>query len=143
MRNETEFLSIFLMQASGCMRAHSHPKPPVCSFCVPEPQSPRYMSYTCLYRGSEIGIDCIECENPSERNYMLAAFLSGVTVKLPAACDLGIALGDDAFVRMTGEGCTYIAMCRKNIVLQLMCNTSDSVDLLPLATELDRQLHDN
>lgn len=108
-----------------------------------EPQSPRYMSYTCLYRGSEIGIDCIECENPSERNYMLAAFLSGVTVKLPAACDLGIALGDDAFVRMTGEGCTYIAMCRKNIVLQLMCNTSDSVDLLPLATELDRQLHDN
>lgn len=105
-----------------------------------EQHSLRSNSYTCSYLGSEIGIDCIECETPTERNYMLAAFLSGVTVKLPAACDLGIALGEHAFVRMVDKNCIYVVMCRNNIVLQLMCNTVKLVDLLPLALELDKQI---
>lgn len=98
------------------------------------------VNYTCRYKDTDIEIDCIVSENISDTNYQLASLLSGVSIMVPSMREKGIELGDRAFAWTSDGQYCYIAMSRRNIVLQLMCSTPKITDLLPLAYELDRQI---
>lgn len=103
---------------------------------------PQRIDYTCRYNDVDVEIACVICKDLPGTNYQLASFLSGVSTWLLPAGEKGIELGDKAFVLTSGERYDCIIMCRRNIVLKIMCATTEHVDLLPLAYTLDKQIQE-
>lgn len=102
--------------------------------------APWLVRYTFVYKDAQIGINSIVSSNLGDTNYKLALCLSGVNATAEDTADKGIRLGDRAFFLSRQGLYHYVVFARRNIVLQLTCNTDKYVDLLPLALELDRQI---
>ncbi|GHT32218.1 hypothetical protein AGMMS49574_15310 [Bacteroidia bacterium] len=91
----------------------------------------------------DIDIDCFVCKNIKDAHEQLFALYSGiVNPNALTSTHKGINLGDIAFL-CNEDIQSYILFCRSNIVVQMMCNTTNKTDLLPLALNIDTQIIDN
>lgn len=94
------------------------------------------------YKGKQILISIQVCDSVAKAKTSLVYKLGDINYRhIPTAEEMGIELGEKAFIIQDKDGlCTCVLLYRRNVVIYLLCTTTESIDLLPLANALDRQM---
>ena len=82
------------------------------------------------------------CDSVAKAKTSLVYKLGAINYRhIPTAEEMGIELGEKAFIIQDKDGLsTCVLLYRRNVVIYLLCTTTESIDLLPLANALDRQM---
>lgn len=94
------------------------------------------------YKGKQILISIQVCDSVAKAKTSLVYKLGDINYRhIPTAEEMGIELGEKAFIIQDKDGLsTCVLLYRRNVVIYLLCTTTESIDLLPLANALDRQM---
>jgi hypothetical protein len=94
------------------------------------------------YKGKQILISIQVCDSVAKAKTSLVYKLGAINYRhIPTAEEMGIELGEKAFIIQDKDGLsTCVLLYRRNVVIYLLCTTTESIDLLPLANALDRQM---
>lgn len=94
------------------------------------------------YKGKQILISIQVCDSVAKAKTSLVYKLGDINYRhIPTAEEMGIELGEKAFIIQDEDGLsTCVLLYRRNVVIYLLCTTTESIDLLPLASALDRQM---
>lgn len=94
------------------------------------------------YKGKQILISIQVCDSVAKAKTSLVYKLGGINYRhIPTAEEMGIELGEKAFIIQDKDGLSIcVLLYRRNVVIYLLCTTTESIDLLPLASALDRQM---
>lgn len=97
-----------------------------------------------IYKGKWIHIYIRVCDSIDSAKTDLVYRLGGINYRnIPTAEEMGIKLGEKAFIIQDKDGLnTCILLYRRNVVIHLLCATTEHVDLLPLAYVLDKQMQE-
>lgn len=96
------------------------------------------------YKGKQILISIQVCDSVAKAKTSLVYKLGAINYRhIPTAEEMGIELGEKAFIIQDKDGLsTCVLLYRRNVVIYLLCTTTESIDLLPLANALDRQIQE-